>query len=363
MQPEASRFADRRSRVRGSLLTDDLEALLFLDLRNIRYLTGFTGSDGAYLLERDRSILMVDGRYTTQAGEEAGGTRVFQYREKLDGIAEILAGEGLQNVGFEAAALSFENYEKLKAKVPPVCWHPVSGDLINIRGIKDEKEIASLREAAAIASRTVLQFLEDIRPGMREGDIALELEYRMRRNGAGGISFPTIAASGPNSALPHAAPGSRMLARGDVLVLDYGAVFDGYHSDETCTFAVGEAAPAFQDAYGRVKEAHDRALAAVKAGVSCAEIDRIARDCLETAGLGRFFSHGTGHGTGLDVHEPPRIAATASSVLEAGMVVTVEPGIYFPGQWGIRIEDMVLVREQDCEFLSKVPKDLTILEQ
>lgn len=361
MPPEAVRFPDRLRRVRQALLTDDLAALLFLDMRNIRYLTGFTGSDGAFLLERHQSLLMVDGRYTTQAGLEAGGIKVFQYREKLDGIAEVIAAEAIKAVGFEAAALSFELYSKLKEKIPALGLHPLGGDLVNIRAIKDEEEIALLRAAAATASRALIATQELIRPGLKENDVVLELEYRMRQNGAAGPSFPTIAAAGTNSALPHATPGSRKLAVGDALVIDYGAVIEGYHSDETCTFVLRQASAQFQEVYEIVKTAHDRALAAVKAGVSCAEIDHITRDCIEAAGLGRFFSHGTGHGVGLDVHEPPRIAAPSQEVLAAGMVVTIEPGIYLPGQWGIRIEDTVLVRDHDCEVLTGVPKNLIVL--
>ena len=361
MPPEATRFPERLRRVRQALLTDDLDAVLFLDMQNIRYLTGFTGSDGLFLLERHRSLLMVDGRYTTQAGLEAGGIRVFQYREKVEGIAETIAGEAIKAVGFEAAALSFELYGKLKEKMPALVLHPLAGDLVNIRAIKDAEEIALIRSAAATASQALIATQELITPGVREGDIVLELEYRMRQNGATGASFPTIVAAGSNSALPHAAPGSRKLAIGDVLVIDYGAVIDGYHSDETCTFVLGRLSERFQEVYEIVKAAHDRALAAIKAGISCAEIDRIARGCIETAGLGRFFSHGTGHGVGLDVHEPPRIAPPSQALLAAGMVVTIEPGIYLPGQWGVRIEDMVLVREHDCEVLTGMPKNLTVL--
>jgi Xaa-Pro aminopeptidase/Xaa-Pro dipeptidase len=304
---------------------------------------------------------MVDGRYTTQAGLEAGGIRVFQYREKVDGFAEVIADETLTAVGFESAALSFELYGKLKEKMPALGLHPLNGDSVNIRAIKDEGEISLLRRAAAAASHALTATQELIKPGVREEDIVLELEYRMRQNGATGASFPTIVAAGLNSALPHAAPGSRKLARGDALVIDYGAVIDGYHSDETCTFVLGKVSDRFREVYEIVKTAHDRALAAIKAGVSCAEIDHITRGCIETAGLGRFFSHGTGHGVGLDVHEPPRIAATSQAVLAAGMVVTIEPGVYFPGEWGIRIEDTVLVREHDCETLTSIPKNLTIL--
>jgi Xaa-Pro aminopeptidase len=361
MQAEDARFPDRLRRVRQALLTDDLEALLFLDMKNIRYLTGFTGSDGLFLLERNQSVLMVDGRYTTQAGLEANGISIFQYREKLDGIAEVTADRAITSVGFEAAALSFELYSKLKEKIPALNLRPLDGDLVNLRAIKDEGEIALLRKAAATASQAVLAIQKLIRPGLREDDVVLELEYRMRQLGAAGAAFPTIVAAGLNSALPHAHPGARKLAAGDALVIDYGAVIEGYHSDETCTFVLGQASAQFQEVYEIVKAAHDRALEAVKAGVACAAIDLIARNCIEKAGFGRFFSHGTGHGVGLDVHEPPRIAPPSRAILEAGMVVTIEPGIYLPGQWGIRIEDTVLVREHDCEVLTGIPKNLTVL--
>ncbi len=362
MPPEAARFPERLARIRQSLLVEDLEALLFLDMNNIRYLTGFTGSDGAFLLERGRSLLLVDGRYTTQAGEEVGGADVVhQYHEKVAGIADILLDRAFAAVGFESAAISFETYGKLAAKLPSLRLCPLASELVSIRAVKDELEISRLRAAAALASRSLLETLVDIRPGLRESDVALELEYRMRRNGAAGISFPTIVAAGENSALPHATPGARKLVAGDALVIDYGLVLDGYHSDETCTFVLGQASPAFTAAYEVVREAHDRAIEAVQAGVSCAEIDRIARDCIEAAGLGRFFVHTTGHGVGLDVHEPPRLAAATQMLLEAGMVVNIEPGVYLPGQWGIRIEDTVLVRERDCEILTKAPKELTIL--
>ena len=195
-----------------------------------------------------------------------------------------------------------------------------------------------------------------------EKDIALELDYRMARNEAEQVSFSTIVASGVNSSQPHAAPGSRKIRNGDIVMIDYGAVYHGYHSDETCTFIVGRADKKQKEVYSLVKEAHDRALAAVKAGASCKEIDRIARTCLESKDMGKYFTHGTGHGVGLDVHEAPRIADKSEHILEAGMVVTIEPGVYIPDLWGIRIEDMVLVKKNGFEVLTKVPKDLTILQ-
>jgi len=189
----------------------------------------------------------------------------------------------------------------------------------------------------------------------------MELEFHIRKCGAELVSFPTIVATGANSAQPHAAPGSREIENGDIVMIDYGAIYRGYHSDETCTFVVGRADKKQKEVYSLVKNAHDMALEAIKTGTPCREIDRIARSCIEGGNLGKFFTHGTGHGVGLDVHEAPRIADKSINILEAGMVVTIEPGVYIPDQWGIRIEDMVLVKQGGGEVLTKVPKDLTIL--
>ena len=361
MQPEPPRFPERLSKVREKLLTDRLEALLFLDLNNIRYLTGFTGGSGALLLADTRSVLLVDSRYTTQAREEAPQAEIFEYSDKTEGIAEILSIVKAKTAGFESAAISFENYGKLKEKTPDVRLKSIPTDGSSIRTIKDESEVALLREAAAKASGTLAAMLDAIRPGIRERDVALELEYRMRQKGAEGVSFPTIVASGVNSALPHATPGSRKLSMGDTVIIDFGTVYEGYHSDETCTFVLGGASTRQKEVYDVVKDAHDRALAAVKAGIPCCEIDRIARDRIKEGGLDRFFSHAAGHGIGLDIHEPPKMSASSKVVLEAGMVITIEPGVYIPGLWGVRIEDMLLVENDGCEVLTKMGKDFTLL--
>ncbi len=350
---------DRLSRVRKRLLNSEVDALLFLDMRNIRYLTGFTGSDGALLVEREQAVLLVDGRYITQARGQARQAKISEYRIKLEAIAECMEKDGIKAAGFEATAISYEDYVQLKEKIPQIVLVPKSDDG-GLRSIKDAGEVNLIREACAIASRTLTELLAGIKPGIGERDIALELEYRMRQNGAEGVSFPTICASGANAALPHASPGTRKLMAGDAVVIDFGAVYEGYHSDETYTFFLGSASSRQRELYGIVKEAHDRAIGATKAGVPCSDIDRIARDHLEAAGVGKFFSHGTGHGVGLDVHEPPRIAAPSKAILEAGMVVTIEPGVYLPGEWGIRIEDTVLVNKDDCEVLTKIPKDFAL---
>lgn len=352
---------ERISKVLSRLDDFGIEALLFLDIKNIRYLTGFTGSDGALIIGERQKLLLVDGRYTNQAIKEVEGVEVFEYRDKIEGIETILAEDGLTSIGFESTAMNVSTYLKLKEKLQRATLKPISNEIDALRAIKNETEIACIKKAAEISFQALTAVCDLIKPGFREKDIAIELEYRIGSYGAGQLSFPTIVASGANSAHPHAAPGSRIIENGDIVMIDYGAVFCGYHSDETCTFVVGRADEKQKETYLLVKEAHDRALKEVKAGVKCNYIDSIARDCIESQNLGKYFTHGTGHGVGLDIHEAPRIAAQSESILEEGMVVTIEPGIYIPDLWGIRIEDMILVKKEGCEVLTEVSKDFTIL--
>ena len=277
------------------------------------------------------------------------------------GSRRWLPGARMEEIGFESPSLCVEEYLRLQEKLPEAALRPLSGELHSLRAVKIEGEIDRIREAARIAGEALAAVRGMIRPGVREMEIAVELEYRMRLGGAEQAAFETIVAAGANAALPHATPGSRAIAAGDCVTIDYGAVSGGYHSDETCTYIVGHASDRQQEVYRLVREAHDRAIRAIRAGISCGAIDRIARGFLEEAGLGANFSHGTGHGVGLDVHEAPRLAAGREEILRAGMVVTVEPGVYLPGLWGIRIEDTVLVREEGCEILTQTSKDLTIL--
>ncbi|MBE9547055.1 MAG: aminopeptidase P family protein [Proteobacteria bacterium] len=353
--------ANRISRIRSKLAGLELEALLFFDMRNIRYLVGFSGSDGALLVGENGVILMVDGRYVTQAKGEARGAEIFEYSDKIDGIARVVTDAGLRSVGFESVAINFDHYLNLKGKLDGLVLKPISEEINSIRAVKDQDEIELIKKAVEISSRALASTLELVRPGIRERDVALELEYRMKGKGAEKVSFETIVASGKNAALPHATPGSRRIEDGDFVVIDYGAVYGGYSSDETCTFAVGSVTDRQKEIYGIVKDAHDRALDSVKAGVACREVDRVARNHIESAGLGEYFSHGTGHGVGLDVHEAPRLSARSEDYLAAGMVITIEPGIYIPDLWGVRIEDMILVEEDGCEVLTRMPKDLRIL--
>jgi len=359
MRHDPSSYAERLSRLCAGL--SETEALLILNAKNIRYLTGFTGGEGALMAGRTWLILLVDGRYVTQARGEAFGAEIVEFRNRVDGIAAVADQRAIVQIGFEAPALIVEEYLRLQERLPTVVLQPLSGGLQSLRAVKDGQEIDRIREAARIAGEALAAVREMIRPGVRETEIALELEYRMRRGGAEQASFETIVAAGANTALPHATPGSRAIADGDCVMIDYGAVSDGYHSDETCTYIVGHASARQEEVYRLVREAHDRALHALRAGVSCGEIDRIAREFLEEAGMGANFSHGTGHGVGLDIHEAPRLAVGREEILRAGMVVTVEPGVYLSGLWGVRIEDTVLVTDEGCEILTRTSKDLTIL--
>jgi Xaa-Pro aminopeptidase len=362
MTHEFSAMPERLAQVRATAAARGLDAILFLDMQNIRYLTGFTGSDGATLVGREGVVLLVDGRYTTQAGKEAQGLSIEEYRDKMEGVARKVLGAGWKHIGIESATIRLHEYLKLKDKLVELEIVPLDDEVNRLRIIKSEGEVERIQKAAGLASRALQTVLNNIRPGMQERDIARDLEFQIRREGADRVAFDAIVASGENSAMPHARPGTRCVKRGDLIILDYGAVWDGYHSDETCTVALGPVSIRQKEVYSIVKEAHDRALAAVKAGIPCREIDRIARSVIEEKELGAFFSHGTGHGIGLCVHEEPRLSLQSDSILETGMVVTIEPGVYLPGLWGVRIEDMVHVERDGCSLITTtVAKDFVIL--
>lgn len=351
----------RITRVQADIADLKLDAILLMDMRNIRYLTGFTGSDGFLIISGTEALLMVDGRYVTQAKRESSLTEIYEYRDKTTAIVAMLKDRNLKAVGFEAETMTVDIYRKIYDQLEHLTLTAITDYLNAMRSIKTDGEISYIKTAAAIASESLKAIEAMLKPGVRETDIALELEYKMRGNGAQCISFPTIVASGPNSALPHASPGNRRLKNGDILVIDYGAVYNGYHSDETWTCIIGQSDSKQEKVYNLVKEAHDRALTELKNGARAKDVDSAARSFIDRGGYGEFFSHGTGHGVGLDVHESPRIAATSDIVLKTGMVVTIEPGVYLPDFWGIRIEDMALIKNDGCEILTNTPKDLRVL--
>ncbi|HWP35050.1 MAG TPA: Xaa-Pro peptidase family protein [Thermodesulfobacteriota bacterium] len=360
----------RLARAAGIVTARGLDALLVTSLENLRYLSGFTGSDGALLVTADgQGRFLTDARYETQAAQETRDVTIAVYRRKLEGIADAVRGAGVARVGFEAAALSYEAAESLRRLLAGpesggggVALEPVPAEALwPLRMRKEPEELERMRRAIAIAAEALAHTLELAREGVRELDLALELEFAMRRRGAERIAFDTIVASGIRSALPHGRASEKKLAAGEFLTIDYGACYQGYHSDETWTGVLGEATPEQRRVFAVVKEAHDAGIAAVRPGVRASEVDAAARRVIEAAGYGRQFGHGTGHGIGLAVHEAPAVNATSPVVLEPGMVITVEPGIYLPGWGGVRLEDMVLVTETGAEVLTRTPKELRSL--
>jgi Xaa-Pro aminopeptidase len=340
--------AQRLARIRLRLSELGLDALLVSHLPNVRYLTGFSGSCGWLLVGADRAIFATDGRYEQQAGEEIGTDADVELMVVRDGVFGELAGRAAQEfagarVGFESGHLTYADWERLREHGDGVMWEAVTGTVEGLRAVKDPDEIAALEKAARIAAEALQQTLAMVEPGVREVDIAAELEYRMRRLGADGPAFETMVASGARSALPHAATSLKEVREGDLLLIDFGARWGGYHSDLTRTFVVGDPTSRQEEVYRLVLEAQAAASAALQAGRSGDEVDEAARSVFERCGTADRFTHSTGHGLGLEVHEGPRLGRKSEARLEANMVVTVEPGLYFPDWGGVRIEDDLVV--------------------
>ncbi len=352
---------NRVSTARDYLARFDVDFILFLNLCNIRYLTGFSGSDGALLLGRERGWFLTDSRYTTQAAAEVAGVEIVEYRSKLEGVTSQLKECGARRVGFEAEHTTVAFYRSLGEGVPEVNLLPIGAELENLRLLKDAREVGLLARTAEIASAALSGMLGQIRSGMTERELALELEFAMRRGGADGRAFDFIVASGERGALPHGKASDKVIATGELVTIDFGAVRDGYHSDETVTIAVGEPDSRQREIYRIVKEAHDLALDAVRPGKTLKELDELARNYIDAHGYGAYFGHGLGHGVGLEIHEKPVVSPRSDGVVTEGMVFTIEPGIYIPGWGGVRIEDTVYVNGNGCQLLTKVPKELLVI--
>ena len=295
----------------------------------------------------------------TPGGERLSGRDHF--KKKWEQIGSLAARLNIERLGYEARHISVAMLQELEKHAGRRELHPLAAELDSLRSCKDAGEIRLLKKAARIAADSLAQVLPLVRPGMREVELAAELDYRMRCNGGQGSAFPTIVASGARSALPHAAPGDKKIRAGDLLTIDYGTLYEGYCSDETCTFVVGKASARQKKLYGLVRQAHDLAIEALACGLNARDIDAVARNHLNKHGCGKYFTHGTGHGVGLNVHEFPTVSPTSDAVLRTGMVVTIEPGIYIPGWGGIRIEDTLVVRKQGCDYITRTSKDLTVL--
>ena len=338
----------------------ELDQLFVSDLTNVRYLSGFTGTNGACLVGREQRIFFTDFRYTDRAEREVGEEweRPEAERELVPQIAARMSGK----VGFEDAKLSVRQLARLEAVVGEDVDLVPAGDLVEqLRAVKEPEEIERMAAASELADDVFRWALESGLAGRTERDVARAVEARIRELGAE-PSFPPIIAAGGNGALPHAEPGEREIGSGELVVFDMGAQLDGYCSDGTRTFATGEPGEEAHEVYDLVLAAQLAALGAIRAGASGKEVDAVAREMIAEAGHGDHFGHGLGHGVGLEVHEAPRLATTSEDELREGNAVTVEPGVYLPGRFGVRIEDLVVLTGDGYSNLSGTPKELTIVE-
>jgi len=334
-----------------------VDGLLVTHLPDVRYLCGFTGSHAALVLAGGRAVLFTDGRYTAQAKAEALGTRVvISKKPAVVAACEWIEAAGVRRCGFDATHTTVAALETMRkavsAGVRRGLFVAVGSMVAGLREVKDADEIQRMRKAALVGGELFDAMLGYLEPGLTEIAVAAELEHAARLAGAEGMSFETIVASGERSALPHGRATAAKLPRRGFVTLDFGVMLDGYCSDMTRTVHLGKATAEERDVYDFVLEAQEAAVAAVAPGVTASDVDEAARSVLRRAGLDGYFSHSTGHGIGLEIHEGPRIAAKQTQILEQGMVITIEPGVYMPGKFGLRIEDMVLVTAAGREVLT-----------
>ncbi|MCE5323225.1 Xaa-Pro peptidase family protein [bacterium] len=351
----------RLAGIRNQMSAKNLEVMLITNMQNIFYLSGFTGSTAAMVITADKSYILVDPRYSIQARSECKDSEVRDYTR----IAAVVAAASLikelnaKSVGYEADNLVISSFGKLRRALGPgIKSRSTTGMVEKIRRIKDPDELALIRHACSIVDTTFEKIIQEIRPGMTENEIALFIDTNMRKLGAEHEGFSTIAAAGPNSACPHHSPTDAMLKTGQFLKMDYGAQYMRYNSDITRTIFFGKPTAKHREVYQTVLDAQMKAIESIAPGKNCRDIDAVAREYIASKGYGDNFGHGLGHSLGIDVHEEPRFSPTCDVVLEPGMVMTVEPGIYIEGWAGVRIEDDVLVTDTGCEVLTSANKEL-----
>lgn len=351
----------RIDQIRERLEKQGVDAFLVSNPTNRRYLTGFTGSAGLAWVTKKKQVLLTDFRYVEQVKAECPDWELIQVETYPKSLQALIEEEKIQTIAFEKSTVTVNQLEEWETKLEAK-FVGITNWVEELRMIKTEAEIAAIRRAAAIGDEAFAELLPKIRSGVTEQELALELEFLMRKKGASGMSFSPIVASGPQSALPHARPSERILSVGDFIVFDFGCIVDGYCSDMTRTVLIGEPDEKHLLVYDVVLKAQLESLQAIAPGKTGAEIDTIARDIISEAGYGEYFGHGLGHGVGLEIHENPRLAQTDQTVLKPGMIVTVEPGVYLPGFGGVRIEDLVVVTESGYEVLTSTFKELYVVE-
>ncbi|MHB9133067.1 MAG: M24 family metallopeptidase [Armatimonadota bacterium] len=349
----------RLNHIRAAMRDNNLPALLVTKRENLLYLTGFSGSSGALVITEDRQLLISDFRYRLQAEEEAPESSFILSEGALATTTrQVLSDLGYATIGFEPADVTVAMFNHLGGNDPavPYTLQPAPDIVENVRIVKDAGEIERIRKAVEIADQTYTHLTHMVKPGVTEHELALEAEWYMRRQGADGMSFDIIVATGDHSALPHAQPGERPLRVGDLVIIDMGARYARYCSDMTRTFAVAKATPIAQEIYRVCAEAQQAGVDRIQAGITGQEADRLVREVIDAAGYGTYFGHGTGHGVGLEIHESPRLNRESTQILPAGAAVTIEPGIYLPEVGGVRIEDLVVLTETGLDVLTAAPK-------
>ncbi len=348
-------------KIRQRLKENDCDAFISINQTNRRYLTGFTGSAGLVWISADTNALITDFRYTEQAREQSPNWEIiFAEKSLTDAIQDLIKLKNVTRIAFESEHITVDQLNHWKEKLD-VEFVSTKKWVSELRMVKTAAEIDKIRQAARITDEALATVIPKIKIGVPEIEIALELEYTMRRLGAEAIAFDPIVGSGPRGALPHATPGQRKISAGDFIVIDMGCVFEGYCSDLTRTLVVGEPTTKHLDIYNLVLEAQLAALAALKPGLTGKQVDQVARDIIAAAGHGDHFGHSLGHSVGLEIHEDPRLSQAGEETLVPGMVVTIEPGVYLPGWGGVRIEDLVVVTDSGCEILSQTSKELYVI--
>ncbi len=355
-------MTDRIAALTAKAKAEGLDALLVYSDLNRNYASRFTGTSGALLITPKGPLFLTDSRYTLQAGKQVQHAQVLlQTRNLLVEAVERFKAAGAKKIGFEAHLVTVSHYEYLKKALPKAQWVPTKGLVEGLRLIKDQDEAQRMRQAGRITDRAIHHILRYIKPGVRESELATELEHKMRVEGAEGTSFDSIVASGWRSALPHGIASEKKVEKGDFIVFDFGCKYQGYCSDMTRTVCVGQPSALQKKVYGVVQKAQAAGLAAVKPGRSTGDVDAASRNIIKKAGYGKQFGHGTGHGVGTEVHEEPRVGPGAKDGLKPGMAITVEPGIYLGGRFGVRIEDLVIVTKTGYENMYRTTKDLIIV--
>jgi Xaa-Pro aminopeptidase len=359
MKPRPSPYEGRQARLRKKLGARDLPLLVVSNPANIFYLTGFRGSAGTAVIGPSEAVLWVDPRYSLQAQSDARGVEVIEERGPiLSALARWLRKKKHRRVGFEDSFITVSQLRALQREVRErVRFEPAHEVVESLRFSKDHEEVANIREACRVAAAAFKAVFPHVKPGVRESDLAAEIDYQMRRKGAEGPAFETIVASGARGALPHARPTGKLLEKSDLVIFDLGAIIGGYASDMTRTVFLGKPPGRIRRLYNAVLEAQQTAVETIHRGERCCEVDATARRVLERRGLGKYFTHSTGHGVGIDIHEKPRLGRSDKTRLAEGCVVTVEPGVYLENLGGIRLEDTVLVGAQGPEILTPAPMD------